>query len=351
MRPRTTSEQVAYLGLLKAIDRYDAGRGPFVRYAVPNIMGELKRHFRDKGWGLHVPRSVQERVLVVNRATDTLSGKLGRSPSPRDLAEHTGLTLEEVLEALDAASAYTPAALDAPQPGGDGEGERTLGDTLGGEDAHYELVELGEAIAPAFQALPEREQVILQAALHRRPHPVGDRRDDRRLPDARVAAAAPVAEPAQRRRALGRVLQATGPSRRRRSSRPSAIRSSTPSSIGGLDLGPVGVRVHQLRQHAGDGQAAVEAVEHPRVDVRRAAHRRRVAQVAGDLVDRALDRSLAGGLATPWRPRPMTARASAASTVAFQVRKSLAEKSPPAASLRYSFTSADFTSTQRRPCL
>ena len=61
-------EQVAYLGLLKAIDRYDVGRGPFVRYAVPNIMGELKRHFRDKGWGLHVPRSVQERVLVVNRA-------------------------------------------------------------------------------------------------------------------------------------------------------------------------------------------------------------------------------------------------------------------------------------------
>ena len=155
-------EQVAYLGLLKAIDRYDAGRGPFVRYAVPNIMGELKRHFRDKGWGLHVPRSVQERVLMVNSATDALAGKLGRSPSPRDLAEQTGLTMEQVLEALDAASAYTPAALDAPQPGGDGEGERTLGDTLGGDDAHYELVELGEAIAPAFQALPEREQVILK---------------------------------------------------------------------------------------------------------------------------------------------------------------------------------------------
>ena len=155
-------EQVAYLGLLKAIDRYDSGRGPFVRYAVPNIMGELKRHFRDKGWGLHVPRSVQERVLVVNRSSDTLSGKLGRSPTPRDLAEHSGLSMEEVLEALDAASAYSPAALDAPQPGGEGEGERTLGDTLGGDDAHYEMVELGEAIAPAFQALPEREQVILK---------------------------------------------------------------------------------------------------------------------------------------------------------------------------------------------
>ena len=67
-----------------------------------------------------------------------------------------------MLEALDAASAYTPAALDAPQPGGDGEGERTLGDTLGDDDAHYELVELGEAIAPAFQALPDREQMILK---------------------------------------------------------------------------------------------------------------------------------------------------------------------------------------------
>jgi RNA polymerase sigma-B factor len=155
-------EQVAYLGLLKAIDRYDVGRGPVVRYAVPNIMGELKRHFRDKGWGLHVPRSVQERVLTVNRATDQLSGRLGRSPSPNDLAEHTGLSLEEVLEAIDAASAYTPAALDAPQPGVEGEGERTLGETLGAEDARYAMVELGEAVGPTFRALPEREQQILR---------------------------------------------------------------------------------------------------------------------------------------------------------------------------------------------
>ena len=179
---------MAYLGLLKAIDRYDAGRGPFVRYAVPNIMGELKRHFRDKGWGLHVPRSVQERVLVVNKASDTLAGKLGRSPSPRDLAEATGLTMEQVLEALDAASAYTPAALDAPQPGGDGEGERTLGDTLGGDDAHYELVEIGEAIAPGVPGPARARAGDPEAALHRRPDPVRDRREDRRLPDARLAA-------------------------------------------------------------------------------------------------------------------------------------------------------------------
>jgi RNA polymerase sigma-B factor len=155
-------EQVAYLGLLKAIDRFDLERGPFVRYAVPNIMGELKRHFRDKGWGLHVPRSVQERVLIVNRASESLGGRLGRSPSPKDLAEHTGLSLEHVLEAIDAASAYSPAALDSPQPGVEGEGERTLGDTLGAEDGSYEVVDLGQAIAPTFRALPEREQQILK---------------------------------------------------------------------------------------------------------------------------------------------------------------------------------------------
>ena len=154
-------EQVACLGLIKAIDRYDPALGPFVRYAVPNIMGELKRHFRDKGWSMHVPRSVQERFLRVNDATDRLSGRLGRSPSPRDIAEHTGLPLEEVLEALEASSAYSPVALDAPYPG-DEDGDRTLGDSLGAEDARYEVVELGQALAPAFRALPPREQTILR---------------------------------------------------------------------------------------------------------------------------------------------------------------------------------------------
>jgi RNA polymerase sigma-B factor len=160
--PMDDLEQVAYLGLIKAIDRFDPELGSFTRYAVPNIMGELKRHFRDKGWGLHVPRSVQERVMKVNAAMEVLSGRLGRSPSPKDLAAHTGLTLEEVLEALDAASAYSPTTLDAPHAGGEGEGERTLGDTLGAEDSGYELVELGQAVGPAFRALPEREQAILK---------------------------------------------------------------------------------------------------------------------------------------------------------------------------------------------
>ena len=152
--------QVAYLGLIKAIDRYDPEQGPFVRYAVPNILGELKRHFRDKGWAIHVPRSLQEHVLTINQAVEQLSGRLGRSPFPQDVAEHTGLTLEEVLEALEASSAYSPVTLDAPQPG-DPDGDLTLGDSLGRDDPGFEYVELGSAFAAAFTALPRREQTIL----------------------------------------------------------------------------------------------------------------------------------------------------------------------------------------------
>lgn len=154
-------EQVAYLGLVKAIDRYNPELGPFARYAVPNVLGELKRHFRDKGWGVRVPRSLQERVLKINAAIDQLSGKLGRSPTVKDIASHTGYTTEEVSEALDASSAYTPAALDAPFLG-DPDAERTLGEGLGSEEGGYEMVDISQAIAPAFKALPTREQTILR---------------------------------------------------------------------------------------------------------------------------------------------------------------------------------------------
>jgi RNA polymerase sigma-B factor len=153
--------QVATLGLINSIDRYDPDAGPFVRYAVPNILGELKRHFRDKTWGMHVPRSLQERTLKVNRATEELFARLGRSPTPRDVAAHTGFELEEVLEAMDAASAYAPTPLDAPTAGGE-DGDRTVADTVGDEDGRFELVELGHSVAPAFRELPEREQLILK---------------------------------------------------------------------------------------------------------------------------------------------------------------------------------------------
>jgi RNA polymerase sigma-B factor len=154
-------EQVAYLGLLKAIDRYDPELGPLTRYAVPSILGELKRHFRDRGWGVRVSRSLQERYLKVSDAIETLSGELGRSPVPRDIAKATGLSLEEVLEALEASTAYSPVPLDAPRGGLDDEGAGTLGEAIGAEDEGFARVELGQSINPTMRALPEREQTIL----------------------------------------------------------------------------------------------------------------------------------------------------------------------------------------------
>lgn len=153
--------QVANLGLINAVDRYDLAAGPFVRYAVPTILGEVKRHFRDKRWTVRVPRSLQERTLEVSRTIERLYTELGRSPTPRDVADATGLTLEEVLEAMDLSTAYSPNPLDAPL-GKDEDGDRTLADTLGTEDGSYEMVDLSSSIAPAFRALPEREQVILR---------------------------------------------------------------------------------------------------------------------------------------------------------------------------------------------
>ena len=153
-------EQVACLGLVKAVDRYDPSAGPLVRYAVPTILGELRRHFRDKGWGVHVPRSVQENLLTVNKATERLATTLGRTPRARDIASFTGMPLEDVIEALDAGASYTPAALDAPQRGDEAEA-RSLGDTLGSDDPNYALVELGQSIGPAFRDLPARERAIV----------------------------------------------------------------------------------------------------------------------------------------------------------------------------------------------
>ena len=110
--------QVACVGLLKAIDRYDPERGAgFARYAVPTMLGEIKRHFRDKGWAVRVPRATQELALKVSDALGTLPAKLGRAARPRDVAEVVGASVEEVLEAMEAATAYDATSLDAPRPG------------------------------------------------------------------------------------------------------------------------------------------------------------------------------------------------------------------------------------------
>jgi RNA polymerase sigma-B factor len=158
---REDLEQVAYVGLLKAIERADPQRGPLMRFAVPTILGELKRHFRDYGWTMRVPRSLQERFLLVGEAVDDLTTSLGRSPGPADVAVATGLTVEEVVEALDAASAYSPAALDAPRRSDEGD-VGTPADTVGDLDPAYELVDNVEALSPALAALPTREREILR---------------------------------------------------------------------------------------------------------------------------------------------------------------------------------------------
>jgi RNA polymerase sigma-B factor len=154
--------QVASLGLIKAIDRFEPGRGTkFTSYAAPTILGELKRHFRDKGWSVHVPRDLQERVLAVSRATEVLSKELGRSPNPREVAEHLDCSVEQVLEAQEAAGSYEAASLDAPVAREEGD-SGTLVDMLGGEDSAYELVEDREAIARSWSALPDVERTVLE---------------------------------------------------------------------------------------------------------------------------------------------------------------------------------------------
>ena len=155
-------EQVASLGLIKAIDRFEPGRGTkFTSYAAPTILGELKRHFRDKGWSLHVPRDLQERTLAVSRETEALSKQLGRSPMVREVAAGLGCSVEEVLEAQEAAASYEAASLDAPAARDDEE-SAALVDLLGAEDSAYELVEDRHAIASTWQALPDVERKVLE---------------------------------------------------------------------------------------------------------------------------------------------------------------------------------------------
>jgi RNA polymerase sigma-B factor len=155
--------QVASMGLVKAIDRFDPSRGTaFSTYAVPTILGELKRYFRDSGWAVHVPRGMQERVMKLDQASQELHRKLGRSPSASELGEELGLTSEEVLEAMEAASAYDAISLEE-QRGSDSRDsqEPTYADSLGTDEERYELVEYGATIAPTMKALSERERLIL----------------------------------------------------------------------------------------------------------------------------------------------------------------------------------------------
>jgi RNA polymerase sigma-B factor len=155
--------QVACVGLIKAVDRYDPERGKgFTRYAVPTMLGEIKRHFRDKGWSVHVPRSTQELVLKVGEALGDLPSRLGRSPTARDIAAAVNAPVEDVLEAMEAATAYEAVSLDAPRPGTKDDEAWTLAESLSEEEQGYELVEIGETLRGTLEALPARERLILR---------------------------------------------------------------------------------------------------------------------------------------------------------------------------------------------
>jgi RNA polymerase sigma-B factor len=154
--------QTATVGLIKAVDRFDATRGhDFASFAVPTIVGEVKRYFRDQGWEIHVPRRLQELRLAIGESTETLTQQLAHSPSPAELADDLGVPEQEVREGMKAAQAYSPASLDAPA-GGRGESGPVLGDLLGEEDDELARAELRMTIAPAVAALPERQRRILR---------------------------------------------------------------------------------------------------------------------------------------------------------------------------------------------
>lgn len=157
--------QVASVGLLNAIERFEPGRGKkFTSFAAPTIVGELKRHFRDKGWTVHVPRDLQERALAVSRHTERLSAVLGRSPTLEELSEALTCSIEQVMEAIDAAHNYHPASLDAPVTH-DGEDRCALAETLGDEDGGFELAEHRQALAARWSTLSEVEQEVLSLRL------------------------------------------------------------------------------------------------------------------------------------------------------------------------------------------
>jgi RNA polymerase sigma-B factor len=155
--------QVASLGLLKAMDRYDPERGhPFPSFAVPTILGEMRRYFRDSGWAVHVPRGTQERALKVRGAQERLANAKGRSPTVNQLAEYLELDTEEVLDALQAIHAYQAVSLDAPRPSAEDQDAVSYGESIGGDDERYELVELDATLSSVLMRIPARERAIMR---------------------------------------------------------------------------------------------------------------------------------------------------------------------------------------------
>src|SRR6478752_7097880 len=152
--------QVGTIGLIKSIDRFDCERGvEFSTYATPTIIGEIKRYFRAKGWAIRVPRRLQELRMQIGGATAELTQRLGRSPTPRELAESIGCTVEEIIEGIESSNAYSTLSLDATDDGDDS--TATMLDAIGVDDEGLEHVEIRESIKPLLDRLEPREKKIL----------------------------------------------------------------------------------------------------------------------------------------------------------------------------------------------
>jgi RNA polymerase sigma-B factor len=161
--PNDDLTQVASLALLKAIDRFDPERGHgFEAFAVPTILGELRRYFRDAAWAVHVARGAKERAHDIQEATERLFASHGRSPTVQQLAQYLELSQEEVLDALQAGQSFTASSLDAPLQSHEEDDETTLGARIGAEDSAYERVENVIALSSAVSHLSEKERDLLR---------------------------------------------------------------------------------------------------------------------------------------------------------------------------------------------
>ena len=153
--------QVGTIGLIKSIDRFDRSRGvEFSTYATPTIIGEIKRYFRDKGWAIRVPRRLQELRMQISSTTADLTQSLGRSPTPRELADAIGCSVEEIVEGIESGNAYSTLSLDAADDSGD-EGGVSMLDMMGLDDEGLEQIEIRATIKPLLDALAPREKRIL----------------------------------------------------------------------------------------------------------------------------------------------------------------------------------------------
>lgn len=154
--------QVGCIGLIKAIDRFDLERGvELTTYATPNIIGEIKRHFRDKGWAVRVPRGLQELNVRLSKLIEELTVRLERSPTIAELAKASGATEEEVLEALETGQAYSSVSLSSGPGGNDEDGDLDPLESFGTLESQYAVTENRAVLAPGFAALDDREQYIL----------------------------------------------------------------------------------------------------------------------------------------------------------------------------------------------